>query len=93
MYKGEVPAGMLICHSCDNTACVNPDHMFLGTASDNNKDSMKKGRHLYSLDSEKASEIRSLYATGKYSQRDLAAKYDTAQSNIQRILSEQIWTG
>jgi len=44
IYKGEIPHGMIICHRCDNPPCVNPAHLFLGTVSDNAKDSVAKGR-------------------------------------------------
>lgn len=43
-FKGPIPAGMLIMHSCDNPPCVNPRHLSLGTHKTNAQDSMNKGR-------------------------------------------------
>ncbi len=45
IYNGEIPDGMLVCHHCDTPACVNPVHLWIGTQSENLKDSVRKGRH------------------------------------------------
>lgn len=44
--NGPIPAGLLVCHHCDNPPCVNPEHLFTGTASDNAHDCIAKGRRV-----------------------------------------------
>jgi hypothetical protein len=44
LYRGEIPPGACILHTCDVRCCVNPDHLFLGTNKDNSEDMVLKNR-------------------------------------------------
>jgi len=44
IHNGKIPDGMCVCHHCDNTKCVNPEHLFVGTQIDNIKDMCQKNR-------------------------------------------------
>ena len=43
-HIGPIPAGKIICHSCDNKKCINPDHLWAGTVMENMRDMINKGR-------------------------------------------------
>lgn len=100
LERGPVPEGMFVCHSCDNPSCVNPDHLFLGTAKDNAQDRTQKGRNrscrgethgMVKLTSQQVLEIRQRWAAGPPNQRLLAQEYGVCRPLISMIVHRRIW--
>lgn len=86
------PEGLFLCHSCDNRACCNPAHLFTGTAADNNRDAIQKGRAVYpaKLSPDTVRSLRAEYAAGE-AVKTLAAKHGVHSSTIYRALSGERW--
>lgn len=99
LLVGPIPEGMFVLHSCDVGFCVNPQHLFLGTQSDNVQDMIAKGRQRFSLpgtlngnatlDWDKVAKIRELSATTRVT--DLAKSFNVTVAQIKRIVSGQQW--
>lgn len=91
---GPIPDGMFVCHKCDNRACVNPAHLFVGTHTDNMRDMIAKGRNSAPpstrLTHADVDAIRKLKGTGIY-QREVAARYGVSQKQISRIWLGKAW--
>jgi hypothetical protein len=94
VYKGPVPLGLCVLHRCDIAACVNPDHLFLGTKADNNTDLYAKRRFAIGekngqskLTREMVAQIREAQGT----QRSIAEKFGISQSGVSRIKNLQVW--
>jgi len=87
-HKGDIPKGMCVCHKCDNTKCVNPEHLFLGTQSENAKDMVKKGRVHSKL---KENEVIEIYLSNK-PQYEIAKKFGISQENVSCIKNGVNWS-
>ena len=87
---GAIPDGLCICHTCDNRACVNPAHLFLGTQADNVADCMRKGRHHAKLGADEVRAIRDASARGQ-SQYSVATEFGVGQAHVSRIVNGQRW--
>lgn len=98
IYKGPIPAGLIVCHRCDNTKCVNPGHLFLGTHKDNMDDCLKKGRRAQigettttaKLTEDAVREIRNT-PKRKGNFLILMKKYGIGTSQLWRIRNRQAW--
>lgn len=97
---GEIPDGQYVCHRCDNPACINPEHLFLGNQTVNMKDMYKKRRqpkrNCENNGNSKLSwsdvlEIRKLHTTKMLSQKKIAQKFCVGCSCIFSIVHHQRW--
>lgn len=98
MFKGAISPGDVVMHTCDNTGCVNPDHLILGSQKQNIHDCMKKKRfvrgtesHLAKLDVRSVVAIRKLWETKKLRQQDLANAFGMSQTAIYKIVNNLKW--
>ena len=94
-FKGEIPAGMVIRHSCDNPSCINPGHLFVGTQAENVADRELRGRRDVKgeqVGTAKLTEADVLNIKGSpLSASSLADKYGVHKTNIWAIRSGKSW--
>ena len=96
---GKIPKGMCVLHKCDNSLCVNPDHLFLGTAADNVRDMCNKGRNSImkgedhpgaKINNKTARAIRRLRASGMLL-KDIAARLGISRSIAKDVSVGRSW--
>ena len=85
---GPFPPKLMICHTCDNPKCVNPDHLFVATNMDNVRDAMNKGRWPRSTDKSNCGftdeQVRSIRKDRRFLSR-IAADYGVDESTVWRV--------
>jgi hypothetical protein len=96
-FNGRIGKGKFVCHSCDNPSCCNPEHLFLGTAKDNQSDMAGKdrvqhgSRHYRAKLSEKdIPVIRSLCQSG-VGHQTVADRYGVCRQTIEHIVHGRTW--
>lgn len=101
IFNGPIPKGMHVLHKCDVRCCVNPDHLFLGTHTDNMRDMVAKGRHVFpnlrgeqhpnsKLNNENVARIKVLRQQGK-THRVIADEIGVSRATISLVLGGKAW--
>lgn len=96
LQVGYIDPELEVCHTCDNPACVNPKHLFIGTVADNARDKVAKGRayaaHGSANPSAKLTEdcVKSIRLSG-LRHAELAVKYGVSESLIRAVRKREVW--
>jgi len=93
---GEISKGLIICHHCDNTRCINPIHLFAGTQKDNINDKVYKNRHAKQKGEQhgghKLTETQVLIIRNDLRTcREIANEYSTCPSVVCNIKNKKAW--
>lgn len=99
LFRGPIPEAMEVCHSCDNGFCVNPDHLWLGTHTDNMRDMSAKGRsgafkgEKHRLAKLTSADIPVIFAMSRsgVSARDISEHFHVNNWTINNVLLGKTW--
>lgn len=98
---GEIPKSKYVLHSCDNPACVNPKHLYIGTQFENMRDKSLRGRD-YDRNGERNSNaklteilvdrLRAEYEKRETTQETLSRKFNISPAQVHNIVARKSWT-
>jgi HNH endonuclease len=98
MFRGKIGPGSSVCHRCDVRACVNPEHLFLGTPAENAKDMRAKGRDRRGeehgsakLTLEQVHRIKKMLAEDKMYASEIAREFGVSETAIRAIKKGKTW--
>jgi hypothetical protein len=98
LHYGPIPAGLDVCHRCDNRLCCNPRHLFLGTHSENRYDAVQKGRQargithgMAKITPEIVRAIRREHAQGGITYTALARRYGLSKGHTSSVVRRLCW--
>lgn len=98
LYTGKVPENLHVCHTCDTTSCVNPEHLYVGTHQRNVDDKLERDRQprgeeikLAKLTEKDILKIRQLWKEGYMSQQAIANEFGVNQTTISCIVLRKTW--
>lgn len=98
MFVGEIPKGMFVMHTCDVRNCVNPDHLRVGTHTDNMRDKKEKNRtykangttnHFSKLTDSDVLAIRKLAKNQTH--QSIADQFNVSQPTVTDIVNRRTW--
>lgn len=102
LTHGEIPTGKCVLHTCDTPACINPDHLYLGTKKQNTADMLQRGRDGHGrmpgstnpnakLTEDDVRTIRWMHANGTLTNRRIAQHFGVTEALISIIVKRKAW--
>lgn len=93
-HFGEIPKGFVIRHTCDNTACINPDHLIIGTHQDNMNDRFERKGTTFGTKNSHAKlteeDVLAISISTK-SRKELMLEYNVSYATICNIINKKSW--